>query len=255
MKSVAMFALAAVVCASIAGGRAKAAEIKVLLPGAMVREMTRLIEDFERNSSHKVISESGNVFALTDRVQKGEIADVLVVTGAQIDDLIAAKRVLAGSKVRLAKIGAGVFVRKGAPKPAIGSVDAFKNAMLSAKSVAYTDPKTGNPLGVHIAGVFDRLGIAAAMKSKARLTAGGAPTNDAVVAGEAEIGFTRMNEIIADPRVDMVGPLPAALQSETEFAAGIVAAGSHPEAGKAFTAFLSSPASQHLLKAMGYEAP
>src|SRR5436305_3108317 len=120
---------------------ATAAQIKILSGSAIETTMAVLIPQFEQSSGHKVAFDfNGAIGAMTDRVQKGEAADVVIVSGAQIDALEKQGKVVAGSRTDIAKVGVGLFVRKGAPKPNINSVDAFKQAMLAARSIGWNDP-------------------------------------------------------------------------------------------------------------------
>jgi molybdate transport system substrate-binding protein len=127
-------AIAALVVAGGAVGHA--AEIKVIGGSAVVHVMAELIPSFEQTSGHKVRTDlDGAIGAMTDRVRKGEVADIIIVSGAQIDALIGDRKVAAGSRIDIAKVRIGAFVRKGAPKPDIGSVEAFKRVLISAKSI------------------------------------------------------------------------------------------------------------------------
>jgi molybdate transport system substrate-binding protein len=146
----------------------------------------------------------------------------------------------------------GAFVRKGAAKPDISSPDAFKRAMLKAKSIAYPDPAGGGASGIYVASLLERLGIAAEMKPKTRLSTLGT-LYTSVASGDVEIGFNQVSEILAQPTVELVGALPPAIQNYTQFAPGIVAGTSQADAARALAAFLSSPAAQTVLKAKGFE--
>jgi molybdate transport system substrate-binding protein len=252
------FATAAVVAISclllVATGVrvASAAEIKFLCAGALRTVIPGFVLEFEKSSGHKVTVTYGGVGGLTDRLQKGEAADVAIVSGPQIDELQKSGKVVAGSRVDIAKAAVGVFVRKGAAKPDISSADAFKRSMLAAKAIDYTDPATGSADGIYLASLFDRLGIAAEMKPKTKLLRG--PSLYASVAsGEVEIGFQMISEILAEPSVEFIGPLPPAIQNITQYAAGIIASSTQADAGKALIGFLSSPASVAVMKAKGFE--
>jgi molybdate transport system substrate-binding protein len=231
---------------------ASAAEIKLLCAGALRTVVPELVLEFEKSSGHKVAVTFGGVGGLTDRLQKGEAADVAIVSGPQIDELQKSGKVVAGSRVDIAKIGVGVFVRKGAAKPDISSADAFKRTMLAAKTIDYTDPATGAADGIYLASLFDRLGIAAEIKPKTRLLRG-PELYASVASGEVEIGFQQISEILSEPSVDFVGPLPPAIQNITQFAAGIVASSTQAAADTALVKFLSSPASIAAMKARGFE--
>ena len=153
-----------------AGSTARAAEIRLLCAVALHPAIDALIPDFEKSSGHKVTVAYGTAGAVADRVQKGEAADIVISSVPLIDQLQAQGKVVAGDRVIIAKVGVGVFVRKGAAKPDISSVDAFKRSMLAARSIAYPDPAGGGASGIYVASLLERLGIAAEMKPKTKLS-------------------------------------------------------------------------------------
>lgn len=233
-------------------GMASAAEIKLLCAGALHPAVDALIPEFETSSGHKVKVSYGPAGAVADRVQKGEAADVVINAVPMMDRLQAQGKVVAGSRVVIAKVGVGVFVRKGAVKPDIGSPDAFKRSMLAARLIAYPDPAGGAASSIYVASLLELLGIAEEMKPKTKLSTLGA-LYASVASGDVEIGFNQVSEILAQPTVELVGPLPSAIQNYTHFAPGIVTGSSQTEAGNALVKFLSSPAAQTVLKAKGFE--
>jgi molybdate transport system substrate-binding protein len=147
-----------------AASRARASEIKLLSASALHPVIDALIPDFEKSSGHKVTVADGTAGAVADRVQKGEAADIVTSSVPMIDRLQAQGKVVAGDRVIIAKVGVGAFVRKGAAKPDISSVDAFKRSMLAARSIAYPDPAGGGASGIYVARLLERLGISAEMK-------------------------------------------------------------------------------------------
>jgi molybdate transport system substrate-binding protein len=211
-----------------------------------------LIPDFEKSSGHKVTVAYGTAGAVADRVQKGEAADIVVSSVPMIDRLHAQGKVVAGDRIIIAKVGVGAFVRKGAAKPDISSADAFKRAMLGARSIAYPDPAGGGASGIYVASLLERLGIAGEMKPKTKLSTLGT-LYASVASGDVEIGFNQVSEILAQPTVELVGPLPPAIQNYTQFAPGIVTGSSQTDAARTLVTFLSSPAAQSVLKAKGFE--
>jgi molybdate transport system substrate-binding protein len=235
-----------------AGGTARAAEIKLLCAVALQPGMVALIPDFEKSSGHKVTIVYGTAGAVVDRVQKGEPADIVISSVPLIDQLQAQGKFVAGSRVNIAKVGVGVFVRKGTAKPDISSADAFKRSMLAAKSIAYPDPAGGGASGIYVASLLERLGIAAEMKPKTKLSTLGT-LYASVASGEVEIGFNQISEILAQSTIELAGPLPGPIQNYTQFAPGIVTGSSQADAGRALVTFLSSPAAQTVLKAKGFE--
>lgn len=142
-------------------------------------------------------------------------------------------KLIAGSRVDVAKVGVGVFVGTGSPKPDISSVETFKRSMLAAKSISYSDPAGGGISGIHMASVVERLGIAAEMKPKTKLFQNSQAALQALVKGDAEIGFGLTSDAAATSGVDLVGPLPPEVQSFTLYAAGLIASGKQAEAAKA----------------------
>src|SRR5215813_8011688 len=235
-----------------AGSTARAAEIKLLSASALHPAIDALIPDFEKSSGHKVTVAYGTAGAVADRVQKGEASDIVVSSVPMIDRLQAQGKVVAGSRVIIAKVGVGAFVRKGALKPDLSSADAFKRSMLAARSIAYPDPAGGGASGIYVASLLERLGIAAEMKTKTKL-ATLATLYASVASGDVEIGFNQVSEILAQPTIELVAPLPQEIQNYTQFAPGIVAGSSQTDAARAFVMFLSSPAAQTVLKAKGFE--
>ena len=169
-----------------------------------------------------------------------------------IDRLQAQGKVVVGDRVIIAKVGVGAFVRKGAAKPDISSVEAFKRAMLVATSIAYPDPAGGGASGIYVASLLERLGIAAEMKSKTKLSTLGT-LYASVASGDVEIGFNQISEVLAQPTVEFAGPLPSEIQNYTQFAPGIVTGSNQTEAVGALVTFLTSPAAQTVLKAKGFE--
>jgi molybdate transport system substrate-binding protein len=229
-----------------------AAEIKVLTTGAFKQVVVALVPEFEKATGHKVVVDNGTVGQLQKRVDDGEAFDVLVLSPKGIEDYIKSGKIVAGSNVNLAKVGVGVMVKDGAPKPDISSVEAFKQALLKAKSVGYIDPASGGSSGIYVANLLDRLGIAEQIKPKAKLQQGG-HVSDLVKAGEAEIGIHQNSEIVGQAGVTLVGPLPREIQNYTIYVAGVSSAAKQAEAAKAFIKVLTGPSAAAVLKAKGME--
>jgi molybdate transport system substrate-binding protein len=240
---------------SIAFG-ASAAEVKVIAGSAITPIMNELIPRFEASTGHKVIPDfDGAIGAMTERLLNGEAADVAIVSGEQIDRLVRAGKVVPGSRVDIAKVGVGVFVRKGATRPDIGSVDAFKRTMMAAKSIGYNDPAAGAPVSIYLIGLFDRLDIAGEMKRKTVVFKKRSERFEAVARGDVEIGFNQISEIVAAPGVDLVGPLPESIQRYTLFSSGIVQTSSKKDAGTSFVRHITSAEARAIWQAKGFEAP
>jgi molybdate transport system substrate-binding protein len=231
---------------------ANAAEIKALLPLSLNYAAMEVVPSFVQATGHKVMVAYGTAGAVAGKVRNGDAADVLVSSAAQIDDLQKTGKIAAGT-IGVAKVGVGALVRKGAPRPDMSSVESFKAAVLAAKAISYTDPALGGPAGIYMAKLFDQLGVAEQVRPKTKLSGPGDAVSTTVVNGEAEIGFIMINEIIADPRVDFVGPLPQPIQDYTSFKAGLVAGSVQPQAGRALIEALSSPGALSVMTRLGFE--
>jgi molybdate transport system substrate-binding protein len=231
---------------------ARAAEIKILCASALHPVIDALIPDLEKSSGHKVTVAYGTAGAVADSVLKGEAADFVISSVPMIDRLQAQGKVVAGSRVILAKVGVGVFVRKGTVKPDLSSAEAFKRSMLAARSIAYPDPAGGGASGIYVASLLERLGIAAEMKPKTKLSTLGT-LYASVSSGQVDIGFNQVSEILAQPTVELAGPLPPEIQNYTQFLPGIVTGSSQADAARALVTFLYSPAAKTVLKAKGFE--
>jgi molybdate transport system substrate-binding protein len=247
-----LLGVAMVLMAAGAPRGAAAAEIKVLTAGAFKQVLLVLVPDFEKQTGHKVVLENDTVGALTKRIEGGEAFDLAVLTPAAVNDLSTKGKFVAGSRTNLGRVGVGVVVKEGAPKPDISSVDAFKKTLLAAKSVAYIDPAAGGSSGIYVAGLLDKLGIAADVKPKAKLIPGGAVAEH-IARGEAEIGIHQISEILPVKGITLIGPLPADIQNYTVYAAGLGANGKESEAAKALLKTLSGPGAADVLKSKGME--
>jgi len=229
------------------------AEVKLLSAAALRHTFGELLPRFERDTGRKVNVAYGSVGALTDRLKGGEVADVVIVSDAQMDELQRLGKVVAGTQLDLARVGVGIFVRKDGPRPDISSVDAFIRALLAAKAVAYSDPLGGGPAGIYMAHLMEQLGISVEMKQKTKLYPPGPLQYESVANGEADLGFEQVSLILEQPIVELLGHLPAPIQNYTTFAVGIATSGDQTDSGKALIGFLSSPAAQTLMKANGFE--
>lgn len=231
---------------------AGAAEIKVLTTGAFKQVVVVLVPEFEKATGHKVVLDNGTVGQLQKRVDDGETFDVLVLSPKGIEDYIKSGKIVAGSNANLAKVGVAVMVKEGAPKPDVSSVDAFKQALLNAKSVAYIDPASGGSSGIYVSGLLDKLGVADQVKPKAKLKKGG-HVSDLIVSGEAELGIHQMSEIVSQKGVTLVGPLPKEIQNYTTYAVGLSSAAKQAEAARSFIKVLTGPSAAGVLKSTGME--
>jgi molybdate transport system substrate-binding protein len=230
-------------------------EVSVLSTTAMKTAFEELGPAFEQETGYRLKVAFGPSLQLEKRLGDGEGADVAIVTHAGAQALIAQGRGTGGSLADLARSFIGVCVAKGAPRPDLSSAEAFTAAMLRTKSIALSKPVGGGASGAHMASVFERLGIAAAIKDKSIYGAGGpAGLVGLIVArGDAEIGIQQMAELMAVPGVDIIGPLPLALQSVTQFSGFVPTAALNPQGGRAVIDFLRRPAAKAVIKAKGLE--
>jgi molybdate transport system substrate-binding protein len=253
MRPIVLAVSAALLSAATAvSDRADAADIKVLSAGAFAQVVVAMAPEFEKASGHKLIIENDTVGALVKRIDGGEAFDVTFLAPGAVDELIRKRKVADGSQLNLARVGVGVMVKEGAPKPDIGSVDAFRRAVLAAKSVAYINPASGGSSGIYVAKLFDQLGIADQVKPKAKLKNGG-HVADLIASGEAELGIHQISEIVPVKGVTLIGPLPKEIQNYTTYAAGISASARESDGAKALVKLLAGPRTGELLKAKGME--
>jgi molybdate transport system substrate-binding protein len=231
-----------------------AAEVKVLTAGAFKQVVLAVVPEFEKQTGHKVTVDNDTVGGLTKKIEGGETFDVVVLTPAAVDDLTKKGKIADGTKAVLARVGVGVMVKAGAPVPDVSTVDAFKRALLDAKSVSYIDPASGGSSGIYVANLLQKLGIADQIKPKEKLKKGGYVA-DLIKSGEAELGIHQISEIVPVKEVTLVGPLPAEIQNYTTYAAGVGTAAKDSEAAKALINVLSGPAAAAVLKEKGMDRP
>jgi molybdate transport system substrate-binding protein len=202
------------------------------------REVLReLARRYAAATSREVITEAAGGVDVAKRVERGEPLEVVVLASTAIDKLIAAGKVLAGSRVDLVRSGVAVAVRAGAPKPNIATEDALKRSVAAAKTLSYS---TG-PSGTHLENTFERWGILAELKPRIVVPPPGVPVGSLVADGLAEIGFQQLAELANLPGIEVVGPLPPPVQTMTTFSGGIAATCPRPEAARALLVFLASP--------------
>jgi len=230
------------------GLSAEAAEVKVIAGVATRAVMEELGPQFERALGHKLVIWYGNNTTIRRRMAAGEAFDLATFSKTSLDEYTKLGKIAAETHTAIARVGMGVAARAGTPKPDISSADAFKRALLDAKSVSY-NPQ-GGP-GIHLARVMERLGIAEQMKAKMKPVAKGAL--QAVADGKADLGFGFTNEILSTRGAELVGPLPPELQRYNLVTAGVATAAEQPEAAKALIKFLRSPAAVAVIKAKGME--
>jgi molybdate transport system substrate-binding protein len=224
-------------------------EIKVISSTGMSSMFQQLMPAFERASGHKISISYDTSNIIMKRLQGGEQADLIVLTAPLIDQLSQQGRVVQGSRVDLARSGIGVAIRAGAPRADIGSVEAFKQVLLQARSVTYT--ATGVS-GQHFAKLTEQMGIAPQIKAKAITPAGGIVA-ELVAKGDAEVGIQMISELKGVPGTAYLGPLPADVQLYTVFSAGTISGSAQASTAKALTNFLTSPSAVQVYEAAGME--
>jgi molybdate transport system substrate-binding protein len=217
-----------------------------MISAGFFKAYSELVPAFEKSSGHKVVTTRGPSMgdspeAIPARLSRGEAADVVILDGGAADELAKKGLVRGASKTELALSQVGMVVRAGAPKPDIGTVDAFKKTLLSAKSIAYSDSGSGTYLSTKL---FARLGVAEQVAGKSRKVRGppsGEPVAAVVARGEAEIGFQQVSELIHVPGISFVGTIPSELQKMVVYVAVLTRTAREPEAASALLRFLGSP--------------
>jgi molybdate transport system substrate-binding protein len=242
---------AIIITTLLLGHGAGAAELKVLCANGMRAVLTELHPQLERTIGQRVTMSFGEAGDLRKRILDGEMVDVIVLPRVVLDQLLTQDKIVSGTIVDLGQSGMGLGVRSDAPKPDIGSAEGLKRTLLAAKSIAITDPATGGVSGVHIAEVFQRLGIAEELKPRLKLNRGG--SNAAFVArGEADIAIQLAHEIRAVPGIDFI-PLPMEFQRTFVFSAGLAPTAKESAAAKALLQFLSGREGMTVIRAKGMD--
>lgn len=248
------FAVALAVALLAGNSPADAGEIKVLSTVAVKAVMEELIPQFERESGHKVVIQFGTTAVLKRQIDAGESFDVAIFTPpGLIEEMVRQGKVEADTRADFARTSVGIAVRAGTPKPDISSAEAFKRSLVAAKSIAYTDPALGGTSGIYLRELIDRLGIAGDLNPKTKLSAGIPALVESIAKGEVEIGMLQISEIVPDPRLELVGPLPKGLEKSTVMAVGLRTDSKEPAAGRALIRFLVSPAAWPVIKGKGME--
>jgi molybdate transport system substrate-binding protein len=233
------------IAATTMAGPASAADVQVMISAGFYAAYSELGRAFERASGHHLVTTRGPSMgdspeAIPARLARGEAADVVILDGGAADELARKGLVRADSKTELARSLVGMVVREGAAKPDIGSVEALRNTLLAAKSIAYSDSGSGTYLSTKL---FAQLGIAEQIAGKSRKVRGppsGEPVAAIVARGEAEIGFQQVAELIHTQGVSFVGAIPPELQPNFSFAAVLTSTVRQPEAASALIRFLAS---------------
>lgn len=235
---------------------AGAAEVTVMISAAYFPVYEQLRPAFEQASGHRLLTVRGPSMgdspeAIPTRLARGEAADVVIMDRSAAEALAGRGLLRPASVLPLARSLIGMVVPAGAPRPDIGSVDAFRQVLLAAPSLAYSDSASGVYLSQTL---FARLGLAEALAGKSRQVRGppaGEPVAAVVARREAAIGFQQVSELLHVEGVSFVGPLPDALQPLVHFAGGVAATAAQPEAASALLRFLAAPAHRGVLEGAG----
>lgn len=229
-------------------GIADAGDLKVLSGFGMKPVLDEVGPQFERSAGHKLAIAYDSSGGMRKKIGSGEPFDLAIVTNAIVDELVKQGKI--ASPVVVARAGVGIAVKAGAPKPAIGSAEALKRALLGAKSIAHSED---GATAAHFARIGERLGITAELKTRARPHKGADAVAQAVADGSAEMSFSVVSAIRANRALDLVGPLPTGLQDYVVYSAGIGSAAANPEGARALVRFLSDKSVAGALSAKGLE--
>ena len=233
------------------GPDANAAEVKVLCANGMRAVVIELHPQLERTAGQRVMMTFGEAGELRRRIQNGERHDVIVLPRVVLDQILAPGDIVPGTTVDLAQSSMGIGVRADAPTPDISSADGLKRAFLAARSIAITDPASGGVSGIHIANVFERLGIAEQVKPKLKLNRGG-PNAELIAKGEAEMAVQLAHEIRIVPGTQFI-PLPAEFERTFVFSAALGSNAKESRPSKAVLQFLSGPDAMTVIRCKGMD--
>jgi molybdate transport system substrate-binding protein len=236
--------------AIFAAGAANAAEIKVFASNALKTALEELAPQFEKATEHKLTFNFNAAAMLKAEIEKGAAFDLAILGGPAADDLIKQGKLVAATRTEIARSVAGLAVKKGAPKPDISTTEAFKHALIDAKSICYVEQ---GATGIYLKGLLERLGIAEQLKAKTKLLPPSNPAAHAVANGEAEIGMTQISEILPYAGAELVGPLPAEIGLYSVYPAAVGAGAKEPDAAKALIKFLAAPAAIPVFRSKGLE--
>ena len=229
-----------------------AAEVKVFTSVALTVALNELSPIFEQKTGHKLVVDFNLAAAQKKRIVDGEHADVIILTRSMMEDLAKENKLAPGNLVNVAGTAVALAARAGVPKPDISTVEAFKQTLLSARSISYADPAKGGLSGIVASKAIERLGIVEQMKAKTTLVPG-AQSPELVAKGEVELGIAQASEIVPIAGTQLVGPLPGELGSMTLFTGGVGAETQSAAAAKAFIDFLSGPEAAPYFKSKGFQ--
>jgi molybdate transport system substrate-binding protein len=231
------------------------ASLKVLCTIAVRGAFSELIPSLEQSLGQKLEVVWGTAPMLVQRVEGGETADVVIPSKAGIEALKQKGKIIPGSEVTLASSSTAVAVKAGAPKPDISTTDAFVQALLDAKGVAYTHPSAGGASGVYFAQLIERLGIADKINAKAKHPPAGGFSADLLMSGDADIAIQQKPELMHVAGAEVIGLFPPELNVVTVFVGALMTGTTNPEPSKALLRKLREPDAVTLFRAKGLETP
>jgi molybdate transport system substrate-binding protein len=232
---------------------ASAAELSFFCTDALASSARELIPQFERVSGHSVKTTVENAGTIAARLERGESPNLGIVLPPAWDRLKEAGRIDPTTRIIIGKVGIGGFVRRGAEKPDFSTAEAFKQALLNARKLAIRDPAQRSPVGTYMLSLFERLQISDVIKSKLMLTAD--PPYEEIIRGDADLGFSTLAEIAAEPRAELAGPLPGPLQTYNVFITAVPVGNSQREITTEFIRFLTSENARRVLTSKGLDLP
>jgi molybdate transport system substrate-binding protein len=232
---------------------ASAADLKLLTAGAFKPVAQELATEFEKRTGHKVTIENDTAGGVARRIRDGEYFDVAVIPPLALGPFLGGRLVESSAKA-LARVGIGVAIKQGAPVPDISTVDAWKQSLLKARAIAYTDPASGGTAGTYLANLFEKMGIAAELRPKTVLVKGGLAA-EKLISGEADIAMQPTSELLAVPGAQLVGPIPLEVQTYILYSGAVSSGARDQAAADALLRALWGPDKEALLKKKGMELP
>jgi molybdate transport system substrate-binding protein len=238
---------------SIVARPVMADDLKLLTPGAVLSSLKELVPAFEQVSRHRVQITLSPALAVADRVKNDEAFDIVITGKGSAEALEKLGKLTAGSVTVISRVGVGVFVRRGDPKPDISSADAFKRALLDAKVIVYSDPALGGSASNYVHELIAKLDTTGEIRPKIKLAVEYRSIANTVAAGGVDLALNQIAEIFSDARLELVGPLPEPYQHYTNYAAGVIATSRNQGASREFIAFMATPEAAAIMRRRGFE--
>ena len=235
------------------GAQANAAQLKVMASGAMAHALEEISQDYAKKNGHTLIFVAGTTGTLQDKIRGGDKPDVIQVTTPGIDALEKEKLIVPGTRIELARALIGVAVKDGAPVPDISTPEKLKERLLSARAVAWIDPKVGGQAGAAIVAILKQMNITDEVMKKSVYGKTGAESVQKMVAGEADMAISFTSEILPIKGAKLVGPVPVAMQTPASFSGAIAVGAPNPDQARALLSFMSSPEARAVMVKAGLE--